>query len=137
MEITSVIRYFVLPESQIGRHTAMLIPDHDDLPISNLKIIRYPYPVNDGRFIVKVELPKYMLQALAEACGSYDIADPLTMEGVAALGIGGSYVGISRNDVLERFPELDGFETFMDSEGQETQNLKFPRKMWSFETITG
>lgn len=131
--VTSIVRYFVLPEEQMSKCTAMLVPDGDLLPISNLKVIRYPYPVNDGRYIVKAELPRYLIKDMIDVCADYGIDDPLTMEGVIVLDIDDSYVGAIRADVLERFPELEGHDTFVDSDGEKTLHLKFPYKTWSFE----
>ncbi len=129
-----ITRYFVLPESQIKGYKADLIPDNDFLPISNLKVIKYPNPIADGRYIVKAELPPYVLKSMTESCADFDVEDPLTLEGVVALGIAGSYAGVDRDDVLQRFPELQGQHKIgEDEEGGDVMVDIFPVQRFSGE----
>lgn len=128
-----VTRYFVLPAENVNGYKASLFTDNDLLPLSNLKVI--PGPVlADGRQIVKAELPGYLIKTMKEHCADFGIDDPLTPEGVTALGIIGSFAGRTRAEVLFRWPELVGqVQAGVDEEGSPVMVDKMPRMRWVCE----
>ena len=128
-----ITRYFVLPASDVKNYSAILFTDNDFLPLTNLKVIPGPI-LQDGRQIVKAELPKYLIMIMAETCADWGISNPLTPEGVNALGIVNSYAGKTREEVLFRWPELIGqVQAGIDEYGDPVMVDKFPVMRWSCE----
>lgn len=128
-----ITRYFVLDPVHVKRYKASLFSDSDVLPISNLKIIPGPI-LADGRQIVKAELPPYLIKEMAEQCAEYGIDNPLTPEGVMVLDIMMSYAGRNRDEVLARWPELNGTKVIgQDEDGKNIVADKFPVIKWSGE----
>lgn len=126
-----VTRYFVVPAENVSRYTAILFPDNDYLPLSDLKVIPGPI-LQDGRQIVKAELPPYLIKIMAESVADYGIEDPLTPEGVVALDIAGSFAGRTRAEVIARWPELAG-QTCETVDGVQYCRDKMPYQIWSCE----
>lgn len=122
-----VTRFFVVePDHAVG-YKANLIPDDDVLPISDLQAVTVA-TLLDGRKIIHAILPDYILQAMREAT---DPIDPLTLEGVIALGITTRYAGEDRADVLVNFPELEGqVKIGVDEEGENIMVDKLLRHRW-------
>lgn len=85
---------------------SILIPDNDNLPLDQfnnaMEIYRDPEKV-----LIRVRIDGPCLRDMAEQTGM----DPLSMEAVQALGIVGSYIGETLEDVFARWPELAGDRT--------------------------
>ena len=128
-----ITRYFQINPDNVKGFKADLFSDHDFLPISNLKIIPGPL-LENGLQLVKAELPRYLVKVMCDNCADFGIKDPLTPEGVVALDIVGSYAGETREEVLQRFPELQGtVKVGVDEDGNDIYEDKFPIMMWSGE----
>lgn len=128
-----VTRYFVLPAEHVFKYTSDLYPDHDTLKISNLKTLRGP-TLADGRIIVKAELPPYLIRDMAEQCAEVGITDPLTPIGVTYLDIATKFAGRTREDIILRYPELDGqIEIGRDGNNNPILVDKFPVMTWACE----
>lgn len=128
--MASITRYFALNALDTKGYKATLWPDNDLLPLSNLKVVPGPL-LQDGRRIVKAELPGYLIKAMAEHT---ELADPLTPEGVILLDIADKFAGRTREDVISKFPELAGQHIVgQDEEGNNIYQDNLPEQYWSGE----
>ena len=103
-----ITRYFVVAPAHCEGFKAVIVPNNDNLPLDQIPNSKQLATLADGRVILHVVLSLSMIKDLQEITG---IADPLSIEAVTALGLGNTYIGPTRQDVLDMFPELDGTRT--------------------------
>jgi len=133
--MTCITRYFQLDPENVKGYKGFLFSDSDVLPLTNLKIIPGPF-LSNGKQLVKAELPGYMIEDMMEQCLEYGIYDPLSLAGIKALDIESSYIGVTREDVLKKFPELKGTtKVGTDEEGKPIYVDKFPVMQWAGEVM--
>ncbi len=82
---------------------SMLAPDTDVLTLDQFNNAMEIYR-DSSKVIIRVRLDDPCLQVMAEQTGM----DPLSVDAVQALGIEGSYIGATLEDVFARWPELAG-----------------------------
>jgi hypothetical protein len=92
-----ITRYFVLNTDNT------LVPDNDVLPLTSFKYCKVLYK-DDDKTIVHVLLDS---AEIADMAYITDLDNPLTIVGVAALDIAGSYIGTQYDDIFTYYPELD------------------------------
>lgn len=107
------IYFIVLPEQVLTGYRMALIPDNDvlalDVLINAVELYR-----DSEKAIVKYRADAKTIAVLQEHSGC---ETPLTQEAVDALGFTGSYIGRSLADVIEKYPELDGYTESQDLDG--------------------
>ena len=128
--MTLITRYFIVEPEQAEGYKSNLVPDNDILPLSNLESVIVA-TLEDGRKIVHAIIPDWLIAEMQEQTG---LENPLTLEGVQALGIMGRWAGQDRDSVLEYFPELQGQkEIGVDEEGNPIFVDKLMKHKWCGE----
>ena len=98
-------RYFkVENQDYLDGLSIRLMPDEDILPIDVLSNAVAVYQ-NDTHTLVKVRLnPELIMDMIRHT----EMENPLTLEGVAALGITQTYMGADLPEVYVNWPECEG-----------------------------
>lgn len=125
-----ITRFFIVEADQTKGFKSNLVPDNDFLPLAELqsKIVA---ELKDGRKIIHATIPPYLIREMKEHIG---MTDPLSAEGVAALGISGKFAGRTRSDVIANFPELKGTKVIgQDEKGKDILAPKIKIHTWSGE----
>jgi hypothetical protein len=123
-------RYFVVPENQVSSvlSRAILIPDNDVLPLTDLSNTHIVATVKDGRKVVHARLSHGDVEDISTLAES---ADPLSRATVVLMDIESSYAGMSREEVITKFPELSGqVKVGTDEEGNDILKDKLERHEW-------
>lgn len=94
MTITS--RYFSIHPDQIENYKAIFVPDNDLLPLDRNPNCKVLADLEDGRKVCHVLLGPVQLDAMRELA---EVDDPLSMEAVETLGLLGSYLGQTPDEV--------------------------------------
>ena len=95
-----------------GQDIRLLIPDNDVLPLDFLNNVFEIYR-DQKKVIILARLGDSELDAIKDITE----LDPLTVEAVKALGIEGSYIGETLDDLFLKYPVLKGNEiTIVDWE---------------------
>lgn len=99
------LRYFHFQADQINDVKAVLTPDGDTLPLGEFRNIHVLHTFDDGSKLVQIWIEN---NVIADIMTGMDSAVPLSLESVAEMDIAGSYVGMGRDEIEARFPELAG-----------------------------
>lgn len=98
-------RYFkVENQDYLDGLSIRLMPDEDILPIDVLSNAVAVYQ-NDTHTLVKVRLDQGLIEDMIRHTG---MMNPLTLEGVTALGITQTYMGADLPEVYTNWPECEG-----------------------------
>jgi hypothetical protein len=124
--IQRTTRYFAVQPDQCKDFKTVFTPDNDLLPLSELSNCKQLCTLSDGRILLDVLLGPNEIQDMQEMT---ELQDPLTLDGVATLGLTSSYIGMSREDVFSVYPELEGTETvtYTDPETGEEVSREVPK----------
>ena len=110
-------RYFAIHPDNIQDYRALFVPDNDFLPLDenpNCKVLA-DY---DGKKVVHVLLGSIQLENMREIAG---VNNPLSMEAVGILGLSGSYLGATPDEVRENTgQDFTKAVTYTDPETGET-----------------
>lgn len=126
---TNITRYFVINPKDFNRadNRMQLLSDDDVLPLTDLQAVEVG-SLTDGRIVVHVLLTS---DVIIDMMDQAELADPLSLAGVVALGIGGKYVGMDANEVKQKYPELAGqVEVGKDDDGKSIMVDKLMAHQW-------
>lgn len=152
---TSITAFFALPSSQISEngHWAVLRQDSwtepelipDPIPEGwepedrsgkqyVMNVISWPEsPTNDGRVIVKADLPLRFVKRLRDYCIARGVDNWQTLAGLQCLDIVGSWAGLTPAAVKSKFPELVGTKQVDDGNGGTVDVQIVSQKLWTYE----
>ena len=121
-------RYFVVHPNQMAGYRATLVPDNDILPLDTFPNALCIF-LDDIKAILCVRLDGPTIEELQ---AQTDCLNPLSIEAVESLDIYGSYIGVTIQDVYDKYPELEGQEQIgIDEEGEPVMKDIVSKTVWA------
>ena len=108
--IKSQERFFLFPSENVNediRSAEWDITYLEQTIIARIKNVQTIHTFDDGKKLVSAIIGPEEIASFQEFTGLTDI---FSMEAVDSLGIGEFYVGMSLQDIFDRWPELEGQE---------------------------
>ena len=133
-----ITRFFRVPKTHTENYSASTVPNNDLLPLDVLDDSKILYEFADGTVLIHALLKTPSIMSMIE---NTEMMDPLSMEGVADMGLEGIYVGMDYSDtpnvgLFWFLPELAGTKTVQDGDGNDLEVDIVPRHQWGITELT-